>query len=484
MNQVYLRETVQRPAVGLGFRPEFASDLVARPEVVDFVEVVAETCFTQRTTRREACALAELWPVVPHGVKLSLGSADGVELDRARRLGALARELRAKVISEHVSFTRAGSVDIGHLTQLPRTREAIAVVANNVARVRRVLPDVPLLLENVAWSFLWPDDEMDEATFYQEIVAATGCELLLDLGNLYANAVNEGLDPHAVLAGYPLDRVGMVHIAGGVREHGFYFDTHAHGIPEGVLALAREVIARHAVPVLIERDANFDFAEVASELACLRALPRGGPRAHEGGALGSQGSDSDVGSPVASRSPAASGSTGRQHRSPGGDPHGSSDTLAAAQRELAGQLVRGEPATPLAARVGRAAMDRSRGILSRKRIDDALPLVPNLAHLALRGDQVREVAAQALAQSMRPASGAGPADAWRIAGAAMAVPELASAAAIDRLVLRARFAGAAEGTLRPRRAPFIGVTRLHDGRRIRATKGLGARAEVRIQEKR
>jgi len=166
MDPVYLREAVKRPIVGLGFRPEFASDLMARPEVVDFVEVVAETCFTQRATRREACAVAEMWPIVPHGVKLSLGSADGVDLDRARRLGTLARELRAKVISEHVSFTRAGEVDIGHLTQLPRTREAIVVVANNVARVRRVLPDVPLLLANVAWSLLWPDDEMDEATFY------------------------------------------------------------------------------------------------------------------------------------------------------------------------------------------------------------------------------------------------------------------------------------------------------------------------------
>jgi len=159
--------------VGLGFRAELAADLVAAASTVDFVEVVAETCYTQRTTRREACAVAEIWPVVPHGVKLSLGSAEGVDLDRARRLGALARELRAGVISEHVSFTRAGSVDIGHLTQLPRTREAIRVVARNVAQVRRVLPDVPMLLENVAWSVRWPDDEMDEPTFYQEIVAAT-----------------------------------------------------------------------------------------------------------------------------------------------------------------------------------------------------------------------------------------------------------------------------------------------------------------------
>ena len=234
------------PAVkgtGIGFRGELAADLVARRETIDFVEIVAETCFTQRTARREAHAIRELWPVVPHGVKLSLGSAEGIDKDRARRLGVLARELRAELISEHVSFTRAGGVDIGHLTQLPRTREAVATVARNVAVARRLFPDVPLLLENVAWSVLWPDDEMDEAAFYHEVVAATGCDLLLDVGNLYANAINEGHDPLAVLAAYPLERVAMIHVAGGVVEDGFYFDTHAHPIPPAVLALVARVLA-------------------------------------------------------------------------------------------------------------------------------------------------------------------------------------------------------------------------------------------------
>ncbi|MCX5744737.1 MAG: DUF692 family protein [Proteobacteria bacterium] len=404
---------MQRPRVGLGFRPEFATELVARPDHVDFVEVVAETCFTQRATRREACALAAIWPVIPHGVKLSLGSADGVELDRARRLGALARELRAPMISEHVSFTRAGEIDVGHLTQLPRTREAIAIVARNVARVRRVLPDVPLLLENVAWSFRWPDDEMDEATFYQEIVAATGCDLLLDVGNLYANPV-----------------------------------------PPAVMALVGAVVARDPdVPVLIERDANMDFAAVAGELAAIRALPRGAAR------------------------PAARARSAVTPAAP------TTDALARVQRELAGQLVRGEPATPIADRIGRVAMDRARGILQRKRIDDALPLVANLAQHD--DERLRAVATAALAPTFRQARGAGPADAWRIATAARAVPELAAAAAIDQLLLRARFAGPDhDGVLRPRRAPFYGRARLDDGRRLRATKGIGARAEVKLLEKR
>ena len=104
------------PGVGLGWRREIAADLLASPSRVDFLEVVAEACFASAPTRREAVAIARRWPVVPHGVKLSLGSATGIDRDRARRLGALARELGAPLICEHVAFVRAGGAEIGHLT--------------------------------------------------------------------------------------------------------------------------------------------------------------------------------------------------------------------------------------------------------------------------------------------------------------------------------------------------------------------------------
>src|SRR5262245_24545504 len=230
-------DRLPRDGVAVGFRPELAADLLRAPEAVDFVEVVAETCFVQPSLRREACAASEIWPVVPHGLKLSLGSAEGVDLERGRRLGALARELRAPFISEHVAITRGGGREIGHLTPLPFTREAVRVLARNVGAVRRVLPDVPLLLENVAWTFRWPDDAIPEGDFYREVVEATGCDLLLDVANLFANAVNAGQEPACALRSYPLDKVAMVHMAGGAPSDGFYLDTHAHAVPEEVFEL-------------------------------------------------------------------------------------------------------------------------------------------------------------------------------------------------------------------------------------------------------
>lgn len=381
--------------VGIGFRRELAVPLLASPSLVDFVEVVAETC-RDPAIRREARALAELWPVVPHGVKLSLGSAEGIDDDRAKELGKLARDLRSPVVSEHVSFVRAGGREIGHLTELPMTRAAVAVVAKNVARLRRFLPDVPLLLENVARGFVWRDveSEMTEGAFYQEIVRATGCDLLLDLGNLYANALNAKIDPVALLETYPLDRVAMVHVAGGVEEHGFYFDTHAHAVPEPVY----DLVARAGCEtVLLERDASFDD-DVLGEVGRLR--------------------DVSLRSGIAARESA-----------PSTFAEGDARSLAAAQARLAEALTTEAPTDD-------RAILRARGVLERKRADDALPLLPELGP---RLSQQDALALGKLRQTPRLAQKTAVADAMRIAESALAKSELAAFAARDLAMLRRRF---------------------------------------------
>src|SRR5262249_40686308 len=136
---------------------------------------------------------------------------------------------------------------------------------------------------NAAWTLRWPGDELDEASFFCEIVRATGCDLLLDLGNLYANAVNSGADPRAVLEAYPLDRVAMIHLAGGAVEDGFYLDTHAHPVPSAIFDLLARFAARVGpVPVVLERDDEFPaFEELAAEMKRARAIfDRRAPEPH------------------------------------------------------------------------------------------------------------------------------------------------------------------------------------------------------------
>jgi uncharacterized protein (UPF0276 family) len=450
-------DSLPSAAVGLGFRPEIAADLLGSPECVDFVEVVAEACFASPAARREAVAVSRVWPVVPHGVKLSLGSAEGIDLDRARRLGALARELRATVVTEHVAFVRAGGREIGHLTQVPFTRESVRVVAKNVAALRRELPDVPLLLENTAWTFRWPGDELDEPTFFAEIVERTGCDLLLDLGNLYANARNANLYPAAVLAAYPLDRVGMVHIAGGVLDEGFYFDTHAHPVPDAVLELLGELAARVGpVPVVLERDDAFPpFDDLVAEVARARRAISSPPRDPRH---------------VVPRAPLE-----------GEAPSGAGD-LAREQAALALALTDDEPLAETVTAFGEEAITRSRDVLRKKRVDDA---IPHLTRLVLHRDSLRELGLACVARTSRATSLASVADALAIARAASAEPHLAAAARVDLLLLRGRFVEDGEGgSLRPRAAPFVGRERLSSGRVVWVVKGPGADAALRLYETR
>lgn len=451
------RSSLGLRGVGLGFRPELAADLLAEPSVVDFIEIVAEGCFVQPKLRDEALALARMWPVVVHGVKLSLGSGDGIDADKARALGALARKLGSPIISEHVAFTRGREREIGHLTALPRTRAAVAVVARNVAHARRQLPDVPLLLENVAFTLQWPDDEMDEASFYQEVVDATDCDLLLDLGNLWANAVNEGLEPLDVLCRYPLERVAMVHLAGGAWEDGFYFDTHAAPVGDPVLELLRELIVRRGpVPILIERDAEFGpFSQLRDELDRVRNIAATPERM--------------AWTPLV-----------REHSGP--SPASESDpALADRQAALAEALTSLEPPTPaITEQFGATALTRSRAILRRKRVDDSLPLLPRTAAL---GAPARAIATSVIEALPRAPRRTAIADAMQIAAAAAASPHAAAAGCVDQLVLRARFRGPdRDGVVYPRRGPFVGHVQLAEpslaGRSVWVLKGPGLGAQV------
>lgn len=434
--------------IGIGLRPEIATDLLADPRRVDFVEVVAESALARPDLLREARALSELWPVVPHGVKLSLASADGIDLDRARRLGEVARAVRAPVITEHVALVRAGRREIGHLTAVPFTREAAAVVARNADRARRVLPDVPFLLENVAWTLRWPDDAMGEGAFHDEVARATGCGLLLDVANVYGNARNAGVDPVALLDSYPLDAVRMIHVAGGVFEDGFWFDTHAHAVPEDVFRLVARALERCGdVPVVLERDGAFPpFEELAREVDALRAIR---------GAAGP--------APRRALDVAARRELDRA----------SIDALAERQDLLAAALVDGATAHAF----DDTAIRRTRTVLSEKRVDDALPLLPKLGR---RREVVEAIARAGLASWPRPDALVGPADAIRIAETAADDPALEADARLDLLELQARFVGpGTRGEVRPRVGPFVGRARVR-GATVWAFKPPGAGASVRM----
>jgi hypothetical protein len=266
--------TIVRPPLGLGigWRPELALLIARRPDLT-FVEVLAEDLDPHGPLPRPIEQLRDRGvTVVPHGVSLSLGSADPPDPDRLSALARLAERLDAPLVSEHLAFVRAGGIESGHLLPLPRTAEMRAIVVANIRAAQRALP-VPLAIENIASLFDWPEAEMDEPAFLAEVIEQAGVLLLLDLANVHANTFNRGGDPIAYLEQLPLNRIAYIHVAGGVIRDKVYHDTHAHRVGEPVLSLVEKLLARVDVPgILLERDDHFPAdGELHAELDAIKA---------------------------------------------------------------------------------------------------------------------------------------------------------------------------------------------------------------------
>jgi uncharacterized protein (UPF0276 family) len=278
--EVAVAEPISRdfPAlgVGIGFREPFLADLFRHRDRVDFLEITADHYFDPTPEKdAELDLLARNFPILPHGLDLSLGSAEGIDEAYLEAMAQLVERLDPPWWSEHIAFTRAGGVPIGHLAPLPWTREAVEVVARNIEQVRNRIKS-PLILENITATMIVPGSEMDEAEFLTAVCDSTGCGLLCDVTNLYTNAVNHRLDLDDLLARWPWDRVVQVHIAGGNWHDGTLIDSHAHPTPPEVWTVL-EAAAAHAPirGIILERDENLPpFADLVVELEQARTIMR------------------------------------------------------------------------------------------------------------------------------------------------------------------------------------------------------------------
>ncbi|WP_435214759.1 DUF692 domain-containing protein [Streptomyces sp. bgisy034] len=274
---------MERLGTGIGWRPEIA-DAVERMPGIDWVETVAENVCPGHLPESLVRLRERGVTVIPHGVSLGLG---GAERPGAGRLAALAERVEAlgsPLVTEHIAFVRAGGaltaspmLEAGHLLPVPRTRDALDVLCENVRIAQDALP-VPLAVENIAALISWPGEEMTEGQFLYELADRTGVRLLIDVANLHTNHVNRGEDPARALAEMPLEAIAYVHVAGGFERDGVWHDSHAHPVPQPVLDVLTDLASRVSPPgVLLERDENFpEPAELERELGAIRgALKKG-----------------------------------------------------------------------------------------------------------------------------------------------------------------------------------------------------------------
>ncbi|NUP41208.1 MAG: DUF692 domain-containing protein [Streptomyces sp.] len=269
---------MERLGTGIGWRPEIA-DAVERMPGIDWVEAVAENVCPGHLPESLLRLRARGVTVIPHGVSLGLGGADRPDEHRLTALAERAEALGAPLVTEHIAFVRAGGpltasplLEAGHLLPVPRTRDALDVLCENVRIAQDALP-VPLAVENIAALISWPGEELTEGQFLYELADRTGVRLLIDVANLHTNHVNRGEDPAKALAELPLEAIAYVHVAGGFERDGVWHDSHAHPVPQPVLDILTDLAARVSPPgVLLERDENFPgTAVLEGELEAIRA---------------------------------------------------------------------------------------------------------------------------------------------------------------------------------------------------------------------
>jgi uncharacterized protein len=257
-----------RDRVGLGWRDALAASTYTHLDSIDVVEVILEDYLGASSRQLRALrSLGQEVPVIGHGVTLGLASVSRVETSRVERLAKVVNALEPQLWSEHLAFVRSGPCEIGHLAAPPRTANSVAGAVANVETVRRVVGALPAL-ENIATLIDPPASALSEPAWVSDILAGTGSKLLLDLHNLYANAVNFGHDPFDYLRAFPLDRVQLVHISGGVwielEGTRRLLDDHVHDVPDIVFSMLSWLAGHCSQPltVILERDGRYPEFEV------------------------------------------------------------------------------------------------------------------------------------------------------------------------------------------------------------------------------
>ncbi len=257
---------------GLGLRVEHYRDFIDRQPAVDWLEVISENYMVPGGKPLHYLdAIRADYPMVMHGVSLSIGSVDELDRQYLKELKALADRIQPAWISDHLCWTGVDHRNLHDLLPMPYTEEALRHLCERIDHVQNFLGR-KLVLENVSSYVKFKVDEMSEWEFIANLLQRSGCELLLDVNNVYVSSVNHGFDGRRYINALPAKQIRQIHLAGH-EDHGDYIiDTHDHPVCESVWQLYQYTISRIGmVPTMIERDDNIPpLDELLAELDTAR----------------------------------------------------------------------------------------------------------------------------------------------------------------------------------------------------------------------
>ena len=265
--------SVQHPApipaqAGIGLRAHHFCEILDAPPPVAWMETHPENYFGGGGAPLRVLEWVRgRYPLSFHGVGLSLGSTDPIDHAHLHKLNVLIDRFEPAFVSEHLSWSSVGGRSFNDLLPLPYTSESLDHVCARIDEVQTVLKR-PLLIENITRYLTWQDSTIPEGAFMAEVVKRTGCGILLDINNVYVNAVNFHLDPLEFLSAIPAQAVQEIHLAGFDRFGHMLIDTHGQAVYPEVWSLYRWAICHFGPrPTLIEWDTNMPPLSVLVEQA-------------------------------------------------------------------------------------------------------------------------------------------------------------------------------------------------------------------------
>jgi uncharacterized protein (UPF0276 family) len=262
------------PGFGLGLRTAHYQDFLQARQNLDWLEIISENYMVPGGKPLAMLdRIRQDYPMVMHGVSMSIGAADGPDTDYLLQLRQLIARVQPLWVSDHLCWTGVHGKNLHDLYPLPYTEETVKLVAKNIRRVQDIL-ERRLVIENVSSYVAFNADTMNEWEFVSAVAEESDSLILLDVNNIYVSSINHGFTAQDYLDGIPRHRVQQIHLAGHSRFENYIIDTHDHPVADPVWDLYARALRRFgAVASMIERDDNIPaLQELLEELAIARNI--------------------------------------------------------------------------------------------------------------------------------------------------------------------------------------------------------------------
>lgn len=256
-------QTSTNLGLGLGLRSQHFNTILENKPEVDWFEIISENFMDSGGRPYHILRqIAEQYPIVMHGVSMSIGSTDPIDKNYLTRLKCLIDDINPAWVSDHLCWTGAMSLNTHDLLPMPLTEESLAHVINRIHQVQEFIQR-PLVLENPSTYLSFTQSNIPEWEFFSELVAATDCGMLLDVNNVYVSAFNNDFDPITYIKGLPHHAIKQMHLAGHQHCGDHIIDTHDSAVTEDVWALFNLAWQlTHGCATSLEWDGNIPSFEI------------------------------------------------------------------------------------------------------------------------------------------------------------------------------------------------------------------------------